>query len=148
MNELQFEKFFRSLFACPSKVKKMWYQKSFIGQLEAGFRKISLETILPNQTDPKSQNLMRICAQVKRDLYPFLADPILEKLILVLSLTHLCQDSLPMVHETYLKYLWHHISRRGSFLDSWTATKTAALYSKVIHLMAEIRKVAILLKNF
>lgn len=148
MNEHQFEKFFRSLFACPSKIKKMWYQKSFIGQLEAGFRKISLKTILPDQDEPKSRILMKVCAQVKRNIFPFLADPVLEKLILVLSLTHLCQDSLPTVHATYLKYLWQHISRRGSRLDSWNATKTVALYSKVIQTFGEIKKVATLLKHF
>jgi hypothetical protein len=38
LNEQQFESLFRSLFGSRAKVKKMWYQKSFLHQLDKGFR--------------------------------------------------------------------------------------------------------------
>lgn len=126
----------------------MWYQKSFIQQLEIGFRKLSLDNILQNQNDPKSQSLIKMCSEVKHDLVPFLSDPVLERLLLVLSITQPCKDSLPEAHETFLKYLWQHISSQGNVLDSWTTTKTTALYSKIIHTLNEIQKVAELLKTF
>ena len=142
MSNLQFEKFFRSLFGCPSKVKKMWYQKSFIQQLEIGFRKMNLRHVLQYQNDPRSQSLIRMCSVVKNGLAPFLSDPVLERLILVLSITQPCKESLPEAHENSLKYLWQHISNRGHTLNSWTTSKTTALYSKIIYTLDEIQKLA------
>jgi hypothetical protein len=79
-----------------------------------------LSNLLP-ANDPKSQTLVDVCNEATNSVAPFLADPIVERLTLMLAITQPCQAWLPEVHRAYLKQLWHYIDFRGRSIDTWSA---------------------------
>jgi hypothetical protein len=93
-----------------------------------------------------SQTLVRVLTYFKNCLKPFLADPILERLILMLALTQPCRDLLPGVHRAYLKHLWHYVAFRGSRIDAWSSSRTSKMFSEAINTVADLRHLASLLK--
>ena len=147
MHELHFEKLFRTLFAGPGKMKKMWYQKSFLQQLKVGFKKMSLEIVLENQNDFHSRQLIETCSRVKADLASSLSDPVLEKILLMLAITQPCQESLPQLHGAYLKMLWRHISSRGMGISCWTDSNTMDTFSETLQSLNGLKDFAGLIEK-
>ena len=147
--EGHFENLFRALFGAPGKMKRMWYQKSFLQQLEIGLNKLSIRNVLENQNDLHSRQLVDTCSRVETDLASSLSDPVLEKILLMLSITQPCQESLPQLHGSYLKLLWRHLSVRENGISFWKNCDVTVKvqFSETIQSLNGLKEIAALIEN-
>jgi hypothetical protein len=72
----------------------------------------------------------------------FVNDPVLEKLMFVLSITKNSKESLPLLHNTYLRMVWEHINFQGKNLDIWTSENSKSLFAKVIASLNGLNRVS------
>ena len=132
LTEQQFENLFRSIFERPGKIKKMWYQKSFLNLLEKGIQPLRLVHVLRDQNEPTTALLVKACKNSKEELNSLVTDPILEKIMFVLSITKSSKESLPTLHNTFLQLLWRHVTFQGKHLNGWSSQNSTALFAKAL----------------
>ena len=126
LSEQQFGNLFRSLFERPGKLKKMWYQKSFLSILEKGIKPLRLVHVFRDQNEPAISRILKASENCKAEMYSYVNDPVLEKIMFVLSITKSSKDSLPILHSTFLQLLWGHLTFQG------TNEHSKALHSKIL----------------
>lgn len=137
-----FEKLFRSHFASPGKLKRMWYQKGFLQQLEIGFQSLKLSEILKDHAEDRTVNqLLEKSSKVQEDMKSSFRDPVLEKIMLMLAVT---KESLPKLHETYLNLLCRHVATRG-IQTRFCANGTSRSVDFIIQSLTKLEGVADLL---
>jgi len=137
-----FEKLFRSHFASPGKLKRMWYQIGFLQQLEIGFQSLKLSEILKDHAEDRTVNqLLEKSSKVQEDMKSSFRDPVLEKIMLMLAVT---KESLPKLHETYLNLLCRHVATRG-IQTRFCANGTSRSVDFIIQSLTKLEGVADLL---
>ena len=139
-----FENFFRSHFASPGKLKRMWYQKGFLQQLQIGFQSLKLPDILRDHVEDRSVvQLLEKCPKIKEEMRSSFRDPVLEKIMLMLAVT---KESLPRLHETYLNLLWRHVAT-CSINTRFCSKETNRRVNSVLQSLKKLEDVADLLKQ-